>query len=115
MDGEETMSANNKQYGGTHYQGKIQVWDFVSQNKIPYLEGNIIKYICRYDKKNGLEDLEKAKHYLEKLIEITKGREELEQVVEVARATKIHNHNSKPIEELEWEDQIAACRGRDGC
>lgn len=62
-------SANNKQIAGTHYQVKIQPWDFIHHNGIGYLAGNIIKYVSRYKTKNGLEDLYKAKHYIEKLIE----------------------------------------------
>lgn len=54
----------------THYsRWKIQPLDFISQNGLDFLRGNIIKYIMRYDAKNGVEDLQKAKVYLEKLIE----------------------------------------------
>lgn len=64
------MSANDKQVGGEHYKGgAIQPWDFITSNDLGYLEGNVVKYVSRYKKKNGLQDLEKAKHYLEKLIE----------------------------------------------
>lgn len=82
------MSANDTQVGGNHYKQKIQVWDFIHQNNIGYLEGNIIKYVMRYKEKNGLQDLHKAKHYLEKLIE------------ETERETE--------------EAEITAARGRDG-
>ena len=52
-----------------HYQqGNIQVLDFITDQKFTYLEGNIVKYICRYKAKNGLEDLEKAQYYLNALI-----------------------------------------------
>ena len=52
-----------------HYrQGKIEPWDFIVSQKMGFLEGNIVKYITRYKAKNGLEDLLKAKTYLEKLI-----------------------------------------------
>lgn len=51
-----------------HYQSKIEPIDFILANNLNFLEGNIIKYIARYKKKNGLEDLLKAKDYLEKLI-----------------------------------------------
>ena len=52
-----------------HYQqGNIQVLDFITDQKFSYLEGNIVKYICRYKTKNGLEDLEKAQYYLNALI-----------------------------------------------
>lgn len=61
---------NSIQVGGTHYQGKgIQPWDYVIANNMGYLEGCIIKYVTRYKDKNGLEDLKKAKHYLEKLMD----------------------------------------------
>ena len=66
------MTANDEQIGGRHYIEKaIQPWDFIVQNKMGYLEGCIIKYVSRYKEKGGLEDLIKAAHYLEKLIEVT--------------------------------------------
>lgn len=53
----------------SHYQqGDIEVIDFILDQKMSYIEGNIIKYVCRYKFKNGLEDLNKAKWYLECLI-----------------------------------------------
>ena len=52
-----------------HYkQGKIEVIDFILDQKMNYLEGNIIKYLSRYKHKNGIEDLKKALWYLNKLI-----------------------------------------------
>lgn len=66
----EEPKANDGQVGGDHYKKKaIQPWDYIVANEIPYLEGNIIKYVSRWRDKGGLKDLEKAKHYLEKLIE----------------------------------------------
>lgn len=59
----------DKQEGGSHYQMPIQPVEFIVKNKIPYREANIIKYVVRYKNKNGVEDLKKAKHYLEMLIE----------------------------------------------
>ena len=65
------MGANEDQIGGEHYrQSAIQPWDFILSQRLGFLEGNIIKYVCRYQRKNGLEDLKKARHYLDKLIEI---------------------------------------------
>ena len=53
-----------------HYtNGKIEPIDFINGNNMDYLEGNIIKYISRYKFKNGVEDLEKARFYLNMLIE----------------------------------------------
>ncbi len=54
----------------SHYkQGNIEVIDFILDQKLTYLEGNVIKYTARYKYKNGLEDLNKAKWYINKLIE----------------------------------------------
>lgn len=58
------------QVGGDHYSKmKIQPIDFITANELGYIEGNIIKYVCRYKSKNGVEDLKKAQHYLQMLIE----------------------------------------------
>jgi len=58
----------------SHYkQGKIEVIDFILDQELNYLEGNIIKYVSRYKYKNGLEDLKKAQWYLNKvMLELTK-------------------------------------------
>ena len=61
--------ANDTQVGGTHYRLTIEPWDYIIQNNLGYLEGNIIKYVTRYKGKHGVEDLQKARHYLDKLIE----------------------------------------------
>jgi len=62
--------ADIKQVGGSHYKDmEIQPIDFITKNNLSYIQGNVIKYVCRYKDKNGVEDLEKAKHYLEMLIE----------------------------------------------
>jgi hypothetical protein len=63
------LPANEKQVAGQHYAAPIQCWDYIIANKLGYLEGNIVKYVSRHRSKNGLEDLKKAQHYLEKLIE----------------------------------------------
>ena len=64
-------TANKTQIGGSHYKRmRIQPWDFIAENNIGFFEGNIISYVCRWHSKNGLEDLQKAKHYIDKLIEL---------------------------------------------
>jgi hypothetical protein len=64
--------ANDVQVAGTHYKDKaIQPWDYIIANKLGYLEGNIVKYISRWEVKGGVDDLKKAQHYLAKLIEVT--------------------------------------------
>lgn len=63
------MSANERQVGGDHYKTKYEHWDFVEDIGLGYLESVAIKYIARWRKKNGVEDLQKADHYIEKLIQ----------------------------------------------
>jgi len=61
--------ALDKQVGGGHYKKlKIQPVQFIHANNIGYFEGNVIKYVVRWRDKNGIADLEKAKHYIEMLI-----------------------------------------------
>lgn len=63
-------SVNDRQVGGSHYQSRYQHWDFVVRVlKNRYLEGAVTKYATRWRKKNGKQDLEKAAHYLQKLID----------------------------------------------
>lgn len=52
-----------------HYDYRIQPVDFIIKNDIPFCEGNVIKYICRWKAKNGREDLLKARHYIDILIQ----------------------------------------------
>lgn len=64
------MKASDRQEGGSHYKTfAIQPVEFIHKNGIPFIEGNIIKYVLRHKQKNGLEDLNKAKHYIDLLIE----------------------------------------------
>lgn len=66
-------TANDRQVAGDHYKSKaIQPWDYIASNNIGYLEGNVIKYVSRWRDKGGVADLEKARHYLDKLIELQK-------------------------------------------
>ena len=55
-----------KQVGGKHYKSmKIQPAHFINENKLLFAEGNAIKYICRHSLKGGVQDIDKAIHYLE--------------------------------------------------
>jgi len=64
------MQANDKQVGGTHYKSEIQHWDYVSANDLDYFQAQITKYVTRWKKKNGITDLKKAEHFLQKYIEL---------------------------------------------
>ena len=60
----------DKQIGGNHYKEfHIQPYEFISKNNLSFFQGNVIKYVCRYKFKNGVEDLRKARHYIDMLIE----------------------------------------------
>ena len=68
------MSALETQVGGGHYKDmKIQPVEFIHANKIPFIEGNAITYICRHRLKGGAQDIRKAIHMLEQLIELEYG------------------------------------------
>jgi hypothetical protein len=67
--------ANEEQVGGEHYRNKaIQPWDYIVSNNLGYLEGCVIKYVSRYKEKGGMQDLKKAAHYLQKLMEVQSER-----------------------------------------
>ena len=56
----------DKQVGGSHYKSfLIQPYEFISKNDLSFFQGNVIKYVCRYLNKNGIQDLEKIIHYCE--------------------------------------------------
>lgn len=65
------MSALDEQVAGNHYKDMpIQPAEYIYANALGYFEGNVIKYVSRWRKKNGLDDLNKAKHYIDLLIEL---------------------------------------------
>lgn len=66
--------ARDGQVGGNHYRKyKIQPWDVIDEYGLDFYAGNALKYLLR-DKKDRLEDLKKARHYLDKLIEVEEGK-----------------------------------------
>lgn len=70
------MKASEKQEGGNHYKRySIQPTEFIHRNGLNFIQGNVIKYLMRYKEKNGLQDLQKAKHYIDLLIEFEYGKE----------------------------------------
>ena len=76
VDSEKVETALSTQIGGEHYKKyAIQPAEFITKNKLGFLEGCVIKRICRYEDKNGLEDLKKAKHEIDLLIELKYGRQ----------------------------------------
>ena len=65
-----TYDSLEKQIGGKHYKNfRIQPAEFINENKLLFAEGNAIKYICRHSVKGKEEDIKKAIHYLEMILE----------------------------------------------
>jgi len=65
----EPVAPNDVQVGGDHYKKhKIQPWDAINDWGLGFFSGNAVKYIARHKDKGGLEDIKKARHYLDKLI-----------------------------------------------
>jgi len=72
---ERQGKVNDIQIGGRHYkQMSIQPWDAIQDWGLCYFSGNVVKYVARHRDKGGVEDLKKARHYLDKLIELMEGK-----------------------------------------
>lgn len=69
---DEGMGVNDIQHGGDHYKkyGDLQPWDVITAWNLGYLDGTALKYIARWRDKNGIEDLKKAIHFLQKTIDV---------------------------------------------
>jgi len=67
--------ANDRQVAGTHYkQLTHETWDVIIDWNLGYLDGNAVKYLSRWRHKGGIEDLKKARHYIDKLIEVEENK-----------------------------------------
>ncbi|MDX8383981.1 MAG: DUF3310 domain-containing protein [Ghiorsea sp.] len=87
------------QVGGSHYKDMvIQPIEYITRNNIPYIEGNIIKYISRHKAKGGLQDLKKAGHYLDMLISTAAPQEvdANETVINVTKSISAFASSSNP-------------------
>jgi hypothetical protein len=109
------MAASKKQVGGDHYRRyAIQPSEFIQQNQIDWLSGNIIKYACRHQDKGGPEDVKKIIHYAELLLEWMYGDLEKQTDEELGVDTVepldlddwdlsvVKAHVDKFMDELEW-------------
>lgn len=70
MPDDVQRNALETQIGGEHYKGAIQPVEFIQANGLGFIEGNVVKYVARHRNKNGAEDIRKAIHYLELLLEL---------------------------------------------
>lgn len=76
MEEQAKYNALSTQEGGRHYKDfPIQPIVFITKNGLSFAQGNVIKYICRYKAKNGLQDLKKARHYIDLMIELEYGNQ----------------------------------------
>lgn len=105
------LKATDQQIGGDHYKKmKIQPFEFSMANKLDPIQHTIIKYVTRYEEKKGLEDLQKAKHCVDLLIQFKYGSQEPVQIQKVVDAVataeelsaselvnKMLNHNIRKL------------------
>jgi len=81
--GEKEVTALDTQVGGDHYKSMpIQPVEFIQKNDLGFIEGNIVKYICRWRSKGGIDDVRKVIHYAELLILFEKTRDSQNEVEE---------------------------------
>lgn len=98
-------AANERQVGGTHYKvGGEEHWDRVHRLELDYFQGQITKYVERWKLKNGIQDLQKARHFLDKYIEL----EEKKVAAQVASGpTGVETSGSAPsrevYERIKWD------------
>ena len=73
---QDIKTVNDVQHGGNHYKkyGDLQPWDVVLKWNLGYLEGTALKYIARWRDKGGIEDIKKAIHFLQKLVEVEESK-----------------------------------------
>lgn len=111
------MSAYDSQVGGSHYQDfKIQPSVFINENNILFAEGNAIKYLCRHRNKGKIKDLEKAKHYIDMIIErdyITKSAKSdgVRGVVDPVSSSKVQENGDIEIDKHTWDAHFKECYG----
>jgi hypothetical protein len=94
-------AANETQVGGSHYRAEYQHWDFVADLELDYFQACASKYVTRWRKKNGLEDLHKAPHYMQK-------RQELDKPRKIVRARPITNFEMEAILRLAMANGLDA-------
>lgn len=106
------------QVGGTHYSDlKIEPIQFIEANGLDYCEGNAVKYLSRWKSKNGLQDLEKAKWYVERLIQVETERIAVEQREELGDALTVHFGPGTPMPGESVSDELSeplTCEQVDG-
>jgi len=75
----KSLRGSLRQEGGSHYKLNIQPIEYIHENDLGFIEGNIIKYATRHKTKNGAEDIRKIIHYCELLLELEYGEKSKEE------------------------------------
>lgn len=104
-----TASANDRQVGGSHYAGAYQHWDFVHDLNLDYWQACASKYVTRWRKKNGLEDLAKAPHYMEKRKELKRSTNVASHGIVLEKTLKLAQANG--LDAYDIEAIMAICIG----
>ncbi len=115
------VDPNSMQVDGTHYQTEYQVWDFVENNGLGGLEHAVIKYICRWrDKGDGIVDLQKAIHYIDKLIDLHLHRyrvpkgiapiSDIEHFCDIQNLLRVEKYVVKRISRWSCHVDLVSCR-----
>ena len=108
------MSANDTQVGGSHYRSGLQHWDLIERYGIGYLEAAATKYVVRWRKKNGVEDLKKSRHYTVKLLELYDEGVRLPRgIVPFAIAQKFFKENELGVLESQIVFELTRWTGRE--
>jgi hypothetical protein len=77
LDAARTATPLDTQVGGSHYKDmKIQPVEYIHANAMPYMDGNVVKYISRHRNKNGAEDVRKAIQYCQMILQMEYGEDE---------------------------------------
>lgn len=107
------MSALETQHGGNHYKHGIQPIEYIHANELNFFEGNVVKYTTRHKFKNGAEDLKKALHYCQMILELDYGvKSEVTYAEESRRGVEANEQEGsvKSPEELRDEEAIGRIR-----
>lgn len=110
------MKATDTQIGGSHYKDMpYQPVKLIDKLELDYFSGNVLKYLCRYRKKDGIKDLEKARHYCElakelNVINFSPSTFDAEEVEDFVRINKMSEEAGEIIQydliEGKWDDAI---------
>jgi hypothetical protein len=97
-EGNQMAKANDFQVGGKHYADTdVQAWDAITAWGLGFLDGNVVKYMSRWRKKDGLSDLLKAQHYLSKLIEtVERAQAQQQQAAQINPAAAAQKFAPRP-------------------